>query len=123
MLIKYKKDYEKIVMGFLSYLDDFKNIKNIQEEMELYHKKNEYQIFLFKHKDGDVEGIIGIQMAPQFVMVRYISLSPAYRTTENQLAILQELKRIFPVEKILSTPENAELMELFERTQDEWITT
>ncbi len=36
MISKYKKDYEKTVMGYLSYLPDFKNIKNLQEEMKLY---------------------------------------------------------------------------------------
>ncbi len=30
MLIQYKKDYEKIAMGLLSYLPDFKNIENLK---------------------------------------------------------------------------------------------
>ena len=41
MISKYKKDYEKTVMGYLSYLPDFKNIKNLQEEMKLYTSTHE----------------------------------------------------------------------------------
>ena len=36
MLVKYRKDYEKIAMGLLSYLPDLRNLKNLQEEMSLY---------------------------------------------------------------------------------------
>ena len=35
MLAEYKKDNEKTAMGLLSYLPDFKNLQNLQEEIQL----------------------------------------------------------------------------------------
>ena len=50
MISKYKKDYEKTVMGYLSYLPDFKNIKNLQEEMKLYTSdSNQFEVLIY-HK-------------------------------------------------------------------------
>ena len=47
MISKYKKDYEKTVMGYLSYLPDFKNIKNLQEEMKLYTSdSNQFEVLI-----------------------------------------------------------------------------
>ena len=51
MISKYKKDYEKTVMGYLSYLPDFKNIKNLQEEMKLYTSdSNQFEVLIYKEK-------------------------------------------------------------------------
>lgn len=51
MISKYKKDYEKTVMGYLSYLPDFKNIKNLQEEMKLYTSdSNQFEVLIYKQK-------------------------------------------------------------------------
>lgn len=114
MLVKYKKDYEKIAMGFLSYLVDFKNIHNLQEEMQLYQKDNEYQIFLYRPEEGDFEGLLGVQIAPKFVLVRYESLTPGYRDQENKLRMLNELQQLFEDRKILGAPELATLIQEFE---------
>ena len=51
MISKYKKDYEKTVMGYLSYLPDFKNIKNLQEEMKLYTSdSNQFEVLIYKQR-------------------------------------------------------------------------
>lgn len=66
MISKYKKDYEKTVMGYLSYLSDFKNIKNLQEEMKLYTSdSNQFEVLIYQQK-GNARGIIGIQEEKRF---------------------------------------------------------
>ncbi len=38
-------------MGYLSYLPDFKNIKNLQEEMKLYTSdSNQFEVLIYKEK-------------------------------------------------------------------------
>jgi|SRR5699024_11721192 len=119
MLYKYKKDYEKIVMGFLSYLSDFKNIRNLQDEMKLYNRTDEYQVFLYRPEpDQDFVGIAGIQMTEQFVMLRYISLAPNYRDQDNCFHILADLERVFPNDNVLATPEYAKLVSDFARSKN-----
>lgn len=116
MLYKYKKDYEKIVMGFLSYLTDFKNIRNLKDEMKLYNQTDEYQIFLYRPEpDQDFVGIVGIQMTEQFVMLRYISLAPNYRDQKNEFNLLADLAHAFPNDEVLATPEYARLLSDFTR--------
>lgn len=79
MISKYKKDYEKTVMGYLSYLPDFKNIKNLQEEMKLYTSdSNQFEVLIYQ-QDGNARGIVGIQEEKHFIIIRYLSLDPTMR--------------------------------------------
>ena len=65
-------------MGYLSYLPDFKNIKNLQEEMKLYTSdSNQFEVLIYKQK-GNARGIIGIQEEKDFIIIRYLSLKHLY---------------------------------------------
>ena len=46
MLYKYKNNYEKIVMGYLSYFDEFKILKNLLAEIKLYNESDIYTVYL-----------------------------------------------------------------------------
>lgn len=46
MLYKYKNNYEKIVMGYLSYFDEFKILKNLLAEIKLYNESDIYTLSL-----------------------------------------------------------------------------
>ncbi|MGX4644988.1 MULTISPECIES: reductase [Holzapfeliella] len=117
MLIKYKNDYEKIAMGFLSYLDDLKSVENLKEEMKLYQSKSEFVLYLYKEKTNDFIGVLGVQEGAGFVMVRYVSLSPNYRYTPYINDMLSELQYTYPKDLIIGTPENAKLIQNFEESR------
>ena len=73
MLIQYKKDYEKTAMGLLSYLPDFKNIKNLNEEISLNQEDNDFMLYLYRNEQNNIVGVLGTQISDQFVVIRYLS--------------------------------------------------
>lgn len=79
MLIEYKKDNEKVAMGLLSYLPDFKNLENLKEEIKLNRNSDEFKLYLYKNEDNNIIGVIGTQINRSFIIVRYLSLAPGFR--------------------------------------------
>ncbi|TGA98160.1 GNAT family N-acetyltransferase [Sporolactobacillus shoreae] len=79
MLIRYKKNYEKIAMGLLSYVPSEKEIKMLLQTVRKYEEEESWQLFLWK--DGeDILGVIGIHMEdPGKATVEHISVNPSYR--------------------------------------------
>lgn len=119
MLFKYRRDYEKTVMGFLSYLPDFKNLDNLRQEMRLYNNPdNQFEVYLFsKSQQSDYLGIIGIQHAAKFVVVRYIALAPDLRNQHYEAILMQELQNTFPGERITAVPDYTYLLQYLEPDQ------
>ena len=56
MLLRYKKTYEKIAMGLLSYMPSEKSVKKLQETIHIYETDANWQLYLLK-KDEDFIGI------------------------------------------------------------------
>ncbi|GBG05034.1 reductase [Lactobacillus rodentium] len=105
MLSKYKKNFEKQVMGYLSYLPDFKNFQNLADEMKLYNtENNQFDVLTYTNKNGNCLGIVGIQLTSHFVIIRYLSLAPSYRTEEVIQEIMTELNNLYPNQKISTLP-------------------
>lgn len=119
MLSKYKKNYEKQVMGYLSYIDDFKNLDNLRDEMKLYsNDDNQFEVLLYKGQDGDCRGIIGIQEGKDFVVIRYLSLDPSYRSAQTQEKVIQELQQEYPHKLISALPDYTYLLKYVNRDLD-----
>ncbi|MCO7126757.1 GNAT family N-acetyltransferase [Sporolactobacillus shoreicorticis] len=79
MLIRYKKSYEKIAMGLLSFIPSEKEIKLLLQTIKRYEDEESWQLFLWKD-DEDVLGVIGIQMISDHeAVVEHISVNPSYR--------------------------------------------
>ena len=101
MISKYKKDYEKTVMGYLSYLPDFKNIKNLQEEMKLYTSdSNQFEVLIYQ-QDGNARG---------FIIIRYLSLDPTMRDEKTKQLVMNDLKHLYPDKMITALPNWASLL-------------
>lgn len=115
MIIKYKKDYEKILMGFLSYLDDFKNIENLQQEMSLYLNSEEFPVYLYKQTESDFKAIISCQAVDNALVVRYFSLTPDFRADDDKLLVLSQLQDILPNKKLMFSPDYLKIGALFEK--------
>lgn len=78
MLIKYKKPFEKIAMGLLSFTPEEKELKILKQTMQLYEENQERQLFLWK-QDKDIAGLIGIEIKEQCFLVLHISVNPSFR--------------------------------------------
>lgn len=79
MLIRYKKSYEKIAMGLLSFVPSEKEIKLLLQTIKKYEDDDSWQLFLWKD-DEDILGVIGIQMtSDDEAVIEHISVNPSYR--------------------------------------------
>jgi riboflavin biosynthesis RibT protein len=78
MLIRYKKNYEKIAMGLLSFMPSEKEIKKLQQTIKQYENDENWQLFLWK--DEDIIGIVGVELNVNGeAIVQHISVNPSHR--------------------------------------------
>ncbi|WP_053364003.1 GNAT family N-acetyltransferase [Bacillus sp. FJAT-27251] len=93
MLIRYKKAFEKIAMGLLSFMPNEKDIKKLQQTMRQYENDDSWQLFLWK--DEDITGLIGVQFVSEDVLeIQHISVNPSHRHQgigKAMVSALQEL--------------------------------
>ncbi|MCZ2970858.1 GNAT family N-acetyltransferase RibT, partial [Acinetobacter baumannii] len=54
MLIRFKKSYEKIAMGLLSFMPTEKDVKTLQLTMKEYEAKDDWQLYLWKENEDFV---------------------------------------------------------------------
>lgn len=52
MLIRYKKSFEKIAMGLLSFMPNEKDLKQLQQTIKDYETDTDRQLFLWKRGRG-----------------------------------------------------------------------
>lgn len=106
MLIKYSPDYQKIAMGFMSYIPELKDLDHLRMELKLYTTDSQHQLLLYKNNGGNFAGVIAVEIQNQqnqIVMVRYLSLSPAERSTNNIYQVLDEIQAYYPQAKIMGS--------------------
>jgi len=78
MLIRFKKSYEKIAMGLLSFMPTEKDLKKLQATMKEYETDESKQLFLWKEED--IVGIIGTFIInDETVEIQHISVNPSHR--------------------------------------------
>ena len=81
MLVPYIGRYEKIVMGLLSYIPEFKEFSELKEEMDKINQQ-ERKIYLWKEADSDnIIGLVGFDQHDDTdtLVVRYLSINPSFR--------------------------------------------
>ncbi|RIW33566.1 GNAT family N-acetyltransferase [Bacillus salacetis] len=103
MLIRYKKAFEKIAMGLLSFMPQEKDLKKLQQTMLNYEQENDWQLFLWK--DEDIVGLIGVVIGEEAIEVRHISVNPSHRHEGIGKAMLRTLSDIYS-NKMLKPNEN-----------------
>lgn len=77
MLIRYKRSYEKIAMGLLSFVPTEKDLKRLQNTIRTYEDSDDWQLFLWKEED--IIGIAGVELDESTAWVHHISVSPSHR--------------------------------------------
>lgn len=111
MLISYNQSYEKIAMGLLSYIEDFKSVERLREAMDNYIQSEDRTLYLWK--DGETEnivGIIGVEQSDVVVLVRHIAINPSFRQEGVVYQILDKLQTRFPDLAINGTLETVPLI-------------
>ncbi|HLR54046.1 MAG TPA: GNAT family N-acetyltransferase [Pseudogracilibacillus sp.] len=79
MLIRYKRNQEKIAMGLLSFMPIEKDIKSLLQTINEYESNENWHLYLWKEEDG-VVGAIGLKIENELnVIIQHISVNPSYR--------------------------------------------
>lgn len=79
MLIRYKKSFEKIAMGLLSFMPNEKDLKHLQQTIKSYEIEKDQQLFLWKEEE-DIIGAIGVFLKDEeTVEVHHVSVNPSHR--------------------------------------------
>lgn len=104
MLLRYKKTYEKIAMGLLSYMPGDRSAKQLQEAIHQYETNDDWQLYLVK-KEDDIIGLIGIEVKDDAYILHHLSVNPSYRGEGVGHAMVSKLQSLFPAKKCLATKE------------------
>jgi riboflavin biosynthesis RibT protein len=103
MLIRYKKTFEKIAMGLLSFMPNEKDLKKLQATMKQYEIEEDWQLFLWKEED--IIGLIGIMFnGEQEIQIQHISVNPSHRLQGVGKKMVKALDEMYP-EKHISANE------------------
>jgi riboflavin biosynthesis RibT protein len=106
MLIRYKKLFEKIAMGLMSFMPNEKDLKILQQTMKQYETEENLQLFLWK-EDDDIIGLLGVLTEGDSILIRHISVNPSHRQQGIGKSMVKALGDMFP-NKTLKPNEDTE---------------
>jgi riboflavin biosynthesis RibT protein len=110
MLFRYKKTYEKIAMGLLSFVPSEKDLKKLQQTIKQYEENDDWQLFLWKEED--IIGIIGVHIEGETAELHHISVNPSYRNQGVGRRMVQALKDMLGEKyTIVPTKQSKEFLE------------
>lgn len=109
MLIRYKKAFEKIAMGLLSFMPNEKDIKKLTETIQSYENDDNWVLYLWKKNDEYV-GIVGLVTDNHTATIQHVSVVPSYRGEGVAKEMLQELAELGQYEQLRATDETREFV-------------
>lgn len=96
MLIRYKKAFEKIAMGLLSFMPNEKELKKLQQTMKDYETEENWQLFLWKDEE-DIIGLVGVNFTEnKTFQIQHISVNPSHRHQGIGKRMVTALQEMFP---------------------------
>ena len=100
MLIRYKRNYEKIAMGLLSFVPTEKDLKKLQQTMKEYEQNEHWKLYLWKQEE-DIIGIVGISMLDKsLIEVQHVSVNPSHRQQGIGKKMIKALKEMYTTAQI-----------------------
>lgn len=115
MLIRFKKSFEKIAMGLLSFMPAEKDLKQLQQTIKQYETVDEWQLFLWKQEE-DIIGAIGVIFKDEdTVEVQHITVNPSHRQQGIGKKMVSALIDLY---KNKSVVPNDETEAFFEKCKD-----
>ena len=119
MLLDYKNNYEKITMGLLSFIPDFKDVTRLKLELDWYQQEENRKLFLWRGEETqDMIAVIGVETGDELILLRHISINPSFRNEGISYKILEALERQYPEQKIIGTLETAQLIVKWEQEKN-----
>lgn len=115
MLVKYKQDYEKIALGLLSFTPDLKDFNHLSAELANYVSDSTLELDLWRDAHGDFVGIVGFEIAADYILLRHLAFTPDFRTKENAFEVLDALQRKFNDKRLMATVSLTEIVSAWER--------
>jgi len=110
MLIRYKKAFEKIAMGLLSFMPNEKDIKKLTETIHSYENNDNWVLYLWKKNDEYV-GIVGLVTDDNNIAtIQHVSVVPSYRGEGVAKEMLQEVAELGQFESVRATDETRKLV-------------
>ncbi|PLS01632.1 GNAT family N-acetyltransferase [Neobacillus cucumis] len=111
MLIRYKKTFEKIAMGLLSFMPTEKDLKKLQLTMKKYETEEDWQLFLWKEED--IIGLLGVLFdhSGNTIIIQHISVNPSHRFQGIGKKMVKALKEIYTDKVIISNENTAPFIE------------
>ncbi|MEK5333650.1 MULTISPECIES: GNAT family N-acetyltransferase [unclassified Lysinibacillus] len=110
MLIRYKKAFEKIAMGLLSFMPNEKDIKKLTETIQSYENDENWVLYLWKKNDEYV-GIVGLVVDNNTATIQHVSVVPSYRGEGVAKEMLQEVAELGQYEHVRATDETREFVQ------------
>jgi riboflavin biosynthesis RibT protein len=107
MLIRYKKTFEKIAMGLLSFMPNEKDLKKLQLTIKEYETEEDLQLFLWKEED--IIGLIGVRIIndENSIEIQHISVNPSHRYQGVGKRMVKSLKDMYSDRKVTSNNDTA----------------
>lgn len=95
MLIRYKKDFEKIAMGLLSFMPEEKSdVKKLQQTMKEYEENPNWHLYLWR--DEDILGAIGIRIEDDVhLIIQHVTVNPSHRSIGIGKKMIESIKTQF----------------------------
>lgn len=119
MLVRYRKDYEKIAMGLLSFLPELRDYNQLTTAIQFSLDDN-YQIYLWKDTDDNhFIGIIIVEEGSDYVLVRHLSFTPTERSGKNVFALLSAVHEQYREKRLMGTLKTQPLISNWERNNEE----
>ncbi|CAH2715682.1 MULTISPECIES: GNAT family N-acetyltransferase [Neobacillus] len=111
MLIRYKKTFEKIAMGLLSFMPNEKDLKKLQQTMKEYETEEDWQLFLWKEED--IIGLLGVlyHEDKNALEIQHISVNPSHRFQGIGKRMVKALKEMYTDKDIISNENTAAFIE------------
>lgn len=95
MLIRYKKNQEKIAMGLLSFMPTDNDVKSLQKTIQEYETNDDWHLYFWRYKD-DIIGLIGLKIENDLrAIIQHISVNPSFRNTGVGRQMVQEIRKLY----------------------------
>ena len=115
MLVRYRKDYEKIAMGLLSLVPDLRNYGRFTDELTGALTAG-YPVYLWKDaEDNHFIAIASVEEGTDYLLLRQRSCPPSERSGKNVFALLPALQDQYPGKRLMGTLKNQSLITNWEQ--------
>lgn len=119
MLIRYKKTFEKIAMGLLSFMPNEKDLKHLQQTMHDYETDDSKKMFLWRQNE-DIIGLIGVfEIDDKTIELAHISVNPSHRNQGIGKQMVCELQNMFQDYNLIANEATAPFLKACQQTEEE----